>query len=272
MENIIYSMKNIKNYKELLYNYNDLVKIFIGKEIELTINQNKKIDSYIDENQMDELLAKIIEIIASLPYINNLNDSNIYNFIKSTNNIDLYTKLNKYKNIEDFLYYNNFEFVDEETIKLIDTNNEKNKDNNKNVFDFILAEKRIIIKINTNLINIEYLHKNIFNIELIIKIKEEVTTNIIIDKIKSLNFNGFKSVLLFNEYNLSDINDSKFIIYNLSKEKQKDSLLKIKESLKSDYEDEEFYLFVSELNESKQTEEINANSNVQQIQKLKKLL
>ena len=48
-------------------------------------------------------------------------------------------------------------------------------------------------------------------------------------------------------------------------------VLKIKESLKSDYEDEQFYLFLLELNESKQTKEINENSNDQQIQELKKV-
>ena len=223
------------------------------------INQYKGFASYINENIMNELINKIMNILLSSSYFNNIKDLNINDFINSINKIEFYNiKQNKYKDLEEIFYYNDCEFVDEETIKLIDIKC-FNKNLYKNQFYFILGDKKIIIKINSNLINIGYLNDNIFNTEMIIKIKENSNTNIIIDKIKSLNFSGFKTVLLFNDNNLSDFNDSEFIVYNLSKEKT-DSFLKKKSSQISKNEqinDSKQIIISNPNNENKNSKEEN---------------
>ena len=249
----------IKKYKEK-YKFNEIVKKMLNEQkIYSLINQYKGFASYINENIMNELINKIMNILLSSSYFNNIKDLNINDFINSINKIEFYNiKQNKYKDLEEIFYYNDCEFVDEETIKLIDIKC-FNKNLYKNQFYFILGDKKIIIKINSNLINIGYLNDNIFNTEMIIKIKENSNTNIIIDKIKSLNFSGFKTVLLFNDNNLSDFNDSEFIVYNLSKEKT-DSFLKKKSSQISKNEqinDSKQIIISNPNNENKNSKEEN---------------
>ena len=257
----------IEKYKKF-YKYNDLVNILNEKGIELLINQYKKFDSYINGNKMNELIDRIMEHMLFLSYFNSLKD---YNFNILNKNNDLFDiKPNEYK--KNIIYYNNFEFIDEETIRLIDINNEENEDNlSKNKLDFILGEKRIILVISSNLINIGYLHNNIFNIEMIIKIKEQGNINIIIDKIKNLNFNGFKNILLFNQDNISDLIDLNCVIYNLSEEKN-DCLLMIKRSLNKLDNLKKDYSNSSKLDDNKEIKELIINSNCQQIEGSKMII
>ena len=81
-----------------------MVKILSGKEYELLINKYKNIDSYINRNQMNELIDKILAFLPSTSYYNSIKESKIFYFNKNINHIDLYNiNQNKYQNKEDII-------------------------------------------------------------------------------------------------------------------------------------------------------------------------
>ena len=206
------SFNKIKSF----YNYNELIKIFSEPEINALISKYKYQNSYIPENKIEEFIINLMKILP-LPYYNSIKDKNNDNTNKMIDIIeisDLFdVKPFNYKDVA--LYYDNIELIEGTITKLMDKNNENIKKYSANC----IFCQNIIFIIFKDIINIGHLdNNNVFKTEIIIKMNEinNLNLKVIINQIRQFEFNGFKTILFFDENNTSKIHNTNFTVWKLS--------------------------------------------------------
>ena len=136
-------------------------------------------------------------------------------------------KKNKFKDNEKIFYYNKCKLIDEETIELFYKNNKNKNDIEKEIknnYIKCIFGSQIILIIIKEIINIGHLDNNdIFNTELIVKMKEKTILNELLNKIKIMKYEGFKNMPLFNESNISNFDNWNFFIFKLFDDNEKNN-------------------------------------------------
>jgi uncharacterized C2H2 Zn-finger protein len=155
--------------------------------------------------------------ILPLSYYNSIKNKNNDNTNKMIDIIDISdlfdVKPFNYKEVA--LYYDNIELIEGTIAKLMDKNNEIIKKLSVNC----IFGQNIIFIIFKDTINIGHLdNNNVFKTEIIIKMNEinNINLNVIIKQIRQFEFNGFKTILFFDENNTSKIHNTNFTVWKLS--------------------------------------------------------
>ena len=139
----IFNYKIIESYKKF-YDFEKLIYKFKSNyEMEGLFNKYKNNMGYISGKNMDNFINEVFNIIPK-DYIKEINEKNNFNFLSDLKNKDLIIPLTKYKDNQQYIYFEDSVLLDE-TLGRFLLNEINNADECRKIKFMIANEKLIII-------------------------------------------------------------------------------------------------------------------------------